>query len=167
METRALVPVEEYLTTDYEPDCDYVDGELIERNMGERGHSEVQMRVAAYLYSRRHALGIPVFPEMRLRVAVRRYRVPDICIVVGEVPDERVFTTPPFLCIEVLSPEDRATRIEHKIADYLAFGVPYIWVIDPWNRRAFIYTQHGMREVHEVLGTEYPNLGIPFSEVFE
>jgi hypothetical protein len=26
MGTRTFVPVEEYLPTDYEPDCDYVDG---------------------------------------------------------------------------------------------------------------------------------------------
>lgn len=167
MRTRTLVPVEEYLTTDYEPDCDYVEGELIERNMGEKGHSEVQMRVAGYFYSRRHDLGIHVFPEMRLRVAARRYRVPDICIVLGEVPDEAVFTTPPFLCIEILSPEDRASRMEHRIADYLAFGVANIWVIDPWNRRAFVYTQHGMREAHEVLETENPKISIPLAEVFD
>jgi Uma2 family endonuclease len=125
------------------------------------------MRVAAYFYTRRQTLGIHVFPEMRLRVGARRYRVPDICIVVGEEPDERVFSTPPFLCIEILSPEDRASRIEHKIADYLAFGVPYIWVIDPLNRRAFIYSQHGMHEAHEVLETENPKISVPLAEVFE
>ena len=42
MKTEALVPVEEYLRTTYHPDCDYVDGEVLERNLGERDHSEVQ-----------------------------------------------------------------------------------------------------------------------------
>jgi len=35
MSTRAPVSVEEYLATTYDPDCDYVDGEPLERNMGE------------------------------------------------------------------------------------------------------------------------------------
>jgi Uma2 family endonuclease len=85
----------------------------------------------------------------------------------GPEPEEEVFTHPPFLCIEILSPEDRASRVEHKIADYLAFGVPNIWVIDPWNRRAFVYTQNGMREVREGLETENPKIGIPLAEVFD
>ena len=32
MATRTLVSVEEYLATSYRPDCDYVDGKVVERN---------------------------------------------------------------------------------------------------------------------------------------
>jgi hypothetical protein len=32
MEAGTLVSVEEYLSTVYEPDCEYLDGELLERN---------------------------------------------------------------------------------------------------------------------------------------
>ena len=42
MGVATLVPVEEYLSTSYDPDCDYVDGELEDRNVGEKGHSKVQ-----------------------------------------------------------------------------------------------------------------------------
>jgi len=42
MATGTLVSVEEYLNTSYSPDCDYVDGEVLERNLGEREHSELQ-----------------------------------------------------------------------------------------------------------------------------
>ena len=31
--------MEEYLATSYRPDCDYVDGEIEERNLGEKEHS--------------------------------------------------------------------------------------------------------------------------------
>jgi Uma2 family endonuclease len=166
MGTRTLVPVEEYLSTDYEPDCDYVDGELIDRNVGEKGHSKTQMRIAAFFYNQRTALDIHVFPELRIHVGPKKYRVPDICVVLGKEPEEEVLTRPPFLCIEILSPEDRASRVLHKLADYLAFGVPNIWVIDPWNRRAFVYTQSGMREVQDVLETEHPRISIPLLEIF-
>ena len=32
---KALVSVEEYPDTVYEPDCDYFDGELVDRNVGD------------------------------------------------------------------------------------------------------------------------------------
>ena len=82
-------------------------------------------------------------------------------------PDEEVFTQPPFLCIEVLSPEDRASRIERKIADYLKFGVRYIWVIDPRTREAFIHTGKGMHAVEDgVLRTSDPDIAVPLSDIF-
>ena len=32
----------------YRPDCDYVDGRVVERNLGERDHSKLQAAIAAY-----------------------------------------------------------------------------------------------------------------------
>ena len=36
MQSRAFVSVGEYLATSYQPDFEYVDGQLLERNLGER-----------------------------------------------------------------------------------------------------------------------------------
>jgi hypothetical protein len=33
----------------------------------------------------------------------------------------------PFIAIEILLSEDRMSRIRQKIADYLRFGIPYVW----------------------------------------
>ena len=33
MAAGVLIPVEEYLRTSYRPDCDYVDGEVLGRNL--------------------------------------------------------------------------------------------------------------------------------------
>ena len=118
METRTLVPLEEYLTTAYSPDCDYVDGEVLERNPGERNHSTLQMAIAAYLFARRKKWGVRVFPEQRVQVAQRRFRIPDVCVVVGN-PVDQILTKPPFLCIEVLSPDDRMSRVQVRVDDYL------------------------------------------------
>jgi hypothetical protein len=46
MPSRTLVSVEEYLHTSYDPDCDYVDGEIVERNVGELDHSDSQRRIS-------------------------------------------------------------------------------------------------------------------------
>ena len=46
MGARVLMTVEEYLQTPFDgPDRDYVDGEAIERNMGELPHARLQGRV--------------------------------------------------------------------------------------------------------------------------
>lgn len=48
MGTTAAVPVEEYLSTTYHPDCDYVYGHLEDRNQGEPEHAELQTAISAY-----------------------------------------------------------------------------------------------------------------------
>ena len=40
MGTATLVPLDVYLKTSYRPDCDYVDGELEDRNSGEKDQSK-------------------------------------------------------------------------------------------------------------------------------
>jgi Uma2 family endonuclease len=76
------------------------------------------------------------FIETRLKVANNRYRVPDVCVYLGHEPDEQVFTGPPFLCVEILSPEDRMSRTMTVVQDYLAMGVKQVWIFDPWKKKA-------------------------------
>jgi Uma2 family endonuclease len=71
-----------------------------------------------------------------LRINATRFRVPDVCAYLSE-PDEEVFTNPPLLCVEVLSPEDRMNSVVALAKEYLAMGVPVVWVIDPVGRQAF------------------------------
>lgn len=42
MATAVLISLVEYLRTSYRPDCDYLDGEVVERNFGEFDHSSAQ-----------------------------------------------------------------------------------------------------------------------------
>src|SRR5713226_5023414 len=168
MKTGALVPVEEYLRTTYDPDCDYVDGEVLERNLGERDHSKLQKKLILFFGTREKTWNIVVFPEQRVQVSPTRFRVPDICVYAGEEPQDQIFRTPPFICIEILSPEDRWERMQNKIDDYLRFGVPYVWVINPPDQRAWAYTRDGNAEVRDgVLRTENPSLAVPLAEIFE
>jgi Uma2 family endonuclease len=167
MSTAALISVEDYLRTTYEPDCDYVDGEVIERNVGERDHSDWQSELVHYFRARRRELKTYAFVEQRIQVAKTRFRVPDVCVYVGEKPRDQIFRTPPFICVEVLSPEDRVARTQQRIDDYIKFGVPYVWVINPENRRVWVYTAEGSREVKDgVLRTENPSLMVNLSEIF-
>jgi len=165
MASRTLISVEEYLRTSYRPDCDYVDGEVLERHLGEKDHSSLQKKLIIYLAARENELGICVFPEQRVQVSATRFRIPDVCVTIGE-PSEQIFTKPPFLCIEVLSPEDRWPRIDQRIADYLAMGVPYVWVLDPVSKQAYSVTKEGTREISDgFLRTQDPAIEVPLSEI--
>src|SRR5205807_5449888 len=78
-------------------DCDYVDGEVLERNWGERDHSWVQGIVTAHFVVRRKEWKISVLPEMRVQVKPTRFRIPDICIVL-EIRRAHVCTQAPLQC---------------------------------------------------------------------
>ena len=93
--------------------------------------------------------------------------MPDICVLAGGKPTEQIFTRPPLLCIEILSPEDTMSRMQERISDYLTFGVSHVWVLDPRTRRAYDYTSTGMREAKDgVLRTEDPQIDVPLAEIF-
>src|SRR5579872_5782021 len=165
--TRAQISVAEYLHTVYEVDCDYVDGEVVERNMGDRDHAWLQTALGAYFFAHRKEWNIATLTEMRVRVAPTRFRVPDLCIVLGDT-DEKILTKPPFLCVEILSPDDRWSGVEGRINDFLAMGARYVWVIDPETAQICVATlQDGLREVKDgVLRTENPAFQLPLSELY-
>jgi Uma2 family endonuclease len=166
MQTDELISIREYLTTSYDPDCDYVDGVVEERNVGEKDHSRLQMAVSAYFFERRRKWGIHVYPEQRVQVSPSRFRVPDVCVVAGPEPEEQILRTPPFICIEILSPEDRLSKVRERLNDYLRFGVPYVFLLDPETRKAYRWTTAGMSEVSE-LRTDNPDMLVPLEALFE
>src|SRR5205823_710431 len=139
-----------------------------ERTLGEWDHSSAQTLLAAYFVARRKQWGIKVATEQRIQVGPDRYRVPDVCVLLGE-PDGQVLRKPPFLCVEILSPEDRLSRVKARVQDFISFGVPNIWVVDPDTREAFEITVNG--DWHKVqdgtLRTSNPVLEVPLAEIFE
>jgi len=163
MSTTAIT-IEEYLKTAYRPDCDYVDGEVQERNLGEYDHARLQLAIAAYFFIRRKEWGISVVPEQRVQVSPTRFRIPDVCVVLGE-PKEQIFRTPPFICVEILSSEDRLSRVTERLDDYVEFGVPYIFLLDPESRKAWRYTKGTLAGVPQ-LRTENPEMVVPLEELF-
>jgi Uma2 family endonuclease len=165
MGTAALVSVEQYLKTVYEPEVDYVDGELEDRNVGEKDHSKLQARFVGHFLNL-ESQGIHVFPEVRIRVAPTRFRVPDVCVYLGAEPEGQVLADPPFLVIEILSPEDRMSRMLRKIQDYQAMGVPHVWVADPWDRKAYMYDGLALVEARGSLTTADPRISVPLDAIF-
>jgi Uma2 family endonuclease len=118
------VSLEEYLRTHYEPDCDYVDGELEERNAGELEHSITLAFLVGSFAAQDEQWKLEPYPVLRLRVSPTRVRVADIVILPTKIPYEAVPSRPPVAIIEVLSPEDRVSRYQQRLDDYRAMGLP-------------------------------------------
>jgi Uma2 family endonuclease len=134
----AFVSLEEYLHTEYSPDCEYIEGVIQERNVGKGQHSYTQGKVYRRLGDLVESKGLIVLPGQRIRVSQSRVRIPDVCVVAAL---EEVITKAPLLCVEVLSPDDRWNRVHASIADYQEMGVPCVWVIDPYDRRAWVFDE--------------------------
>lgn len=120
-----VVSIGEYLSTSYRPDCDFIEGQLRERNVGEMDHSDAQSSCVVYVRTQRP--GFWAVTEVRVQVRSNRFRVPDVAIVRGGKPRTRIFTTPPLVIVEVLSPDDRVASLQERIDEYLAFGTPCVW----------------------------------------
>ena len=166
MATGSLVSIEEYLSTSYRPDRDYVDGVVMERNSGEYDHARLQGKLIAYYDRHEKQWGIRVVLEQRVQVSPSRFRIPDVCVIVDSGRPEQIFRTPPLICLEVLSKDDRLSQMQERVDDYLAFGVPYVWILDPTRREAWRCTADGMRKVTE-LRTENPETLVPLADLFE
>ena len=148
MAITELISVEEYLHSTFEYDAEYVEGRVVPRFLPQKPRSKMQRYLLRTLCPAGDPLGYEVWPEQRIRTqrAPARYRVPDLCVTQGE-PSEDIFTEPPFLCVEILSPDDAAVEVLAKIREYLAFGVAYVWIVDPNNGKGEIHSRDGIVRV--------------------
>ena len=166
MATSTIIPVEVYLRTSYHPDMEYVDGALVERHVGERRHSRLQLLIGALLASREEGR-FHTYTEQRLRVSAQpRYRVPDLCVMALPYQNEPVFTHPPHLVIEILSPDDEPAEILEKIADYLKFGIPRIWLPDPYRHRLQEANRDGLHDCPDLIVESELAGRLDFGELF-
>jgi Uma2 family endonuclease len=170
---------EGYLKTTYRPDCDFVDGRLAHRRppegeyteqeieelfVGEWEHNRLQILLGAWFVAHEFEWPISAVTEQRMDVSPTRIRVCDVCVLRSDAPRESVTITPPFLCIEIMSPTDRLSRAKVVLDDYRRMGVPHIWLIDPFHRKAWVYNASG-----DASGlTEVPveRMAIPDSPVY-
>jgi Uma2 family endonuclease len=146
MATASLIPLSEYLSTTYRPDRDFLEGELLERNIGEQPHARIQNFFGYIFRLHREDWNVRALAEQRVQVRADRYRIPDITVVDRTAPADLILQAPPLLCIEVLSSSDSLRSIKARVDDYAAMGVPHIWVVDPWSREAYYASPRGFQQ---------------------
>lgn len=166
-ETRTLVSVEEYLSTSYEDgDREYLDGEVVERNVGELPHSLAMAALSCLFVENAKPWGVMAATAIRVQITPRRYFVADVAVWRKGNIGTGIPTVPPFLAIEILSPKDRVTRMLPKVREYLASGTEFVWVIDPVDERAMVFSAEEPGGVlAEVLTTRNPDVAIALRDV--
>jgi Uma2 family endonuclease len=149
MSVGTLVPLAEYLSTSYDPDVEYVDGLLVERNVGDWLHSLVQRNLIV-AFSRKYP-HLYAVPELRSKVTATRYRLPDVCVLLS-APATKYLLDAAYIAIEILSEDDSMSKMMEKLAEYDAAGIAHIWLVDPRLERMSVYLSGNLNRV-EVLST--------------
>lgn len=130
------------------PASEYEDGEVCRKTMPTGWHSVVQRLVAVVLslYMRERPIG-EAGSELRCIFGPpggERTYVPDYVFVIGAHPGFGAVNGPyygaPDLAVEILSPDDRMTRVRRKVRFYLENGVRLVWLIDPEDRTVTVMT---------------------------
>jgi len=152
MAVAELVSAEQYLHSSFEHDAEFVEGRLVQRPMPTWEHAAMQGFLVEELRVIGRRLGLFAVPEQRVQIRPDRFRVPDVCVVTekpdGE-PGRRIVTRPPYLCVEILSPEDTAVETMDKVREYLHFGVAWVWVIDPVSLTGQVHSRNGVVGVED------------------
>lgn len=159
-----LVTVEEYLNTSYDPDVEFVDGVLVERNVGDWLHSLIQSNILFAL--RRKYPHLKVVAELRSSVTATRFRLPDVCVLTA-APKTKYLLDAAFVVVEVLSESDVMSVVIEKLKEYANKGVPNIWLIDPRLQIMCGYRAPSLIEVEgEVLATLDGSIELLRGEIF-
>jgi Uma2 family endonuclease len=153
MGTKTAISPEAYLAKRFEWEPEYVHGELKERSMPDFVHGRISSRFAILLALLERQQGLFVGTEVRCKVTSDIYRLPDV-ILAKEF--ERVPSTPPIMVAEILSRDDAYVDVVEKAEEYATWGVPHIWLIDPWSRRLQVWTGNAFKTVDQL---ELPQFG--------
>lgn len=141
------ISLEEFLALpETKPASEYIDGEIIQKPMPQGKHSRLQIKVPQSINDQLEPARIAMaFPELRCSFAGRSI-VPDVAVFVWDrVPvDENeeianTFSIAPDWTIEILSPEQSATKVTKKILHCLQNGCQMGWLVDPDEASVFVY----------------------------
>lgn len=163
----SLINENEYLHTVYRPDCDYVDGLVLERNVGTPSHSRLQTLILFWLMQHEEQWHIQALAECRLKIRTRKYRVPDIIVLPATAPrPQDAIDQPPLLCIEIVSPKDQLADLVVRAGDYLLLGTPVTWILDPRTKQAFVFSDQGTVESFDPV-LRHGHMQLPVTDLFK
>ena len=146
-----------------QPASEFIDGEIIQKPMPQGKHSAIQSELVPTINSKLRGLKIArAFSELRCSFSDRAI-VPDVSVFVWDriVCDEsgdiaNVFSIAPDWTIEILSPDQRHTKVVKNITHCLRHGALMGWLIDPDDRTVFVYYPNGLMEIFDEPESQLP-----------
>lgn len=132
----SLTSAREWLAQPDEARGELVGGQLVEEEMPDYIHELVVAWFIATLRAwARPRGGFVAGSEVKFVLGPGLGRKPDVSMIIGgqRPPRRGALTEPPELMVEVLSPSARDARRDRteKPAEYAAFGVRHLWLVDP------------------------------------
>ena len=138
-----------------------------ERNLGERDHSWIQGRLVSFFLSRFRETGIAALPEWRFQTKSTRFQDTGCRGHAGQAGRENSNQATAFCALKFFLLKIRFLRTNERIQEYLDFGVPVIWLVDPAERAVWIYRRNGMEQASDPAKLDGTSIEIPFSEIFD
>lgn len=127
--------------------CELVDGILVEKGVGYQESiiaGAILALLRAFVIPRN--LGCVSGSDGMMRLFPGLIRMPDVAFASwsrfpgGRLPVEPAPSIAPDLAIEVLSVSNTDREMQRKRCEYFAAGVSLVWIIDPRQRIALVYT---------------------------
>ena len=154
MRARTLLSAEEFDNYPFEEDKRYEldEGELIEMTRPAYKHNRVLGRLFYRLssYFETNHLGEALISENLYALSSSTRRSPDVAVILGnrheELRDAKVIPIIPEIAVEVLSPSETHTQIHRKMTQYFKAGVKEVWLVQPEDRTAEIWTGPNLPE---------------------
>lgn len=166
MGVKSAISEQEYLRTSFPGlDQEYRHGALIERNLPDYLHARTQLRIGGYFLALESTLRTYACSEIRLKIAPGNFRIADVAVFHPMPPEHTVPDSPPFIAVEILSPDDRMSEARAKLEEYKNWGVPHVWLVDPHAKRMYTCDQ-GLVEVPSLKIPEL-NLELSSSAIFD
>jgi Uma2 family endonuclease len=156
--------LEEFLKLpETEPASEYIDGQIIQKPMPQGKHSVIQGELITAINAVVKPQKIArAFPELRCIFAARAI-VPDVSVFIwNRIPRDEsgaianVFQAAPDWIIEILSPDQSATKVTKKILHGLKHETQMGWLIDPDEQTIFVYQPQQQIEVFDELEEQLP-----------
>ena len=182
MTTTPILPLtlEDFLkkpNIDESPAWEYINGEVIQKPMPKTHHSRLQLKLASAIELVAEASQVALaFPELRCTFGGRSV-VPDIAVVywdkiplnnAGEPENSAIFFAPDWT-IEILSPNQKSTKVIDNILHCLEHGSQLGWLIDPDDKSIFVFQTQQTPRVYkaDLSNNETPQETLPILDKIE
>src|SRR5947199_2820534 len=158
--------------------CELVNGRVVPTmpTGDEHGDVEAELLMRLRVYGKETGRGRAVGGEVG--IYIRRdpdtVRAADV-VFISKERDLRLrakgyFEIAPEIVVEVLSVDDRMSRVREKLLDYFSAGVRVVWVVDPTLRRVLVHrslTEVTVLDDRQILTEEelLPGFSVPVSEL--
>jgi Uma2 family endonuclease len=159
--------------------CELVRGQIVKHMPTGYPHGFIEFTIAGllFVYLRKHPIGQAMTGEVGIITARRpdTVRGADVAFISNERLNQArpygYLDVAPELVVEVLSPDDKWSEVNEKLAEYFAIGVLTVWVVDPRLEQIHVYRSLDvvlrLTRADELTAEDIlPGFLVPISEIF-